>query len=128
MCVALLPAARRSGESNRAAQRSFGAQDVTAVRTVFDLAANALPVLLERIVPLDDRLQLEAFCGVPNLDSPQLPNAPIDVFARNRWLDALEAHEVLLVERAQPFHTVFEFFDGAVDLGGRHGSELARGL
>src|SRR6185369_2791361 len=75
---------------------ALGADHVALVGAVFDLAADALPILLERIVARDDRLQLEALGGVPDLLAPQDIDPAIDVFARDRRLDPLDTHEVLL--------------------------------
>ncbi len=53
---------------------ALGADHVTLVSAVFDLATDALPILLERIVARDDRLQLEALGGVSDLLPPQHVN------------------------------------------------------
>jgi hypothetical protein len=89
---------------------------VSLVRTVLDLAADALPILLKRVVALDDRLKLEALGGVADFLAPQHVDAPIDVLARDGGLDALEAHEVLLVERAQSLEPCFQLFQRDVEL------------
>jgi hypothetical protein len=39
---------------------------VPAVRAVLYLATDALPVLLKGVVPLDERLELEALAGIPD--------------------------------------------------------------
>jgi hypothetical protein len=80
---------------------------VALVSAVLDLAADALPILLERVVALNDRLQLEALGGVPDLFAPHV-NSPIDILAGDLRLDPLDAHEVLLVERAQAFEPKLE--------------------
>jgi hypothetical protein len=56
-------------------------------------------MLLKGVVPLHESLQAKAPRGVPDLRPSQDPEAPVDVFSRNRGLDLLDAHEVLLVER-----------------------------
>ena len=68
------------------------------VRAVFDLAGDPCPVLLERIVSLHERLELETLRGVAHLFTPQDLNAPIHIFARHERFEFLDAHEVLLVE------------------------------
>jgi hypothetical protein len=101
-------------------------EQVALVGTVLDFAADALPILLERIVALNDRLQLEALGGVADLLAAQQVNAPIHVFARDRGLDALDAHEVLLVERAQALEPGLQLFDRYFELGGFHSISSAR--
>jgi hypothetical protein len=73
---------------------------VPFISAVFNLATDALPVLLKGVVALDDRLQLEALGGVADLLAAQHVDAPIHVLARDAGLDLLDAEEVLLVERA----------------------------
>jgi hypothetical protein len=89
---------------------------VALVRAVLDLTANALPVLLKRIVALDDRLQLEALGGVADLLAPQHVDASVDVFAGDGGLDFLEAHEILLVKRAQAFEPKLQLFQRYIEL------------
>jgi hypothetical protein len=100
------------------------AEQVALVRTVLDLAANTLPVLLKRVVALDDRLQLEALRGVADLLAAQQINAPIDVLPRDARLDLLEPHEVLLVERAQTFEPCLQLLQRYVELGRFHQGPL----
>jgi hypothetical protein len=97
--------ARRDGEKLAVLLR---AQEVTLVGTVLDFAANALPILLERVVALDDGLELEALGRVADLLAPQHVDAAIHVFARDGGLDLLDAHEVLLVQRAQSFEPALQ--------------------
>ncbi|HVW24766.1 MAG TPA: hypothetical protein VHC69_05320 [Polyangiaceae bacterium] len=78
-------------------------------------------MLLKGVVALHQRLQPKAPGGVANLRSPQDPEAPVDVFARNGGLDLLDAHEVLLIERAQSIQSILELVEGAVDLLRLHG-------
>jgi hypothetical protein len=92
------------------------AQQVALVSTVLDFAADALPILLERIVALDDRLQLEALGGVADLLAPQHVDAAIHVFARDGGLDLFDAHEVLLVQRAQAFEPALQLLQRDVEL------------
>src|SRR5690606_16446836 len=77
-----------------------------------------LPVLLERVVALDDGLKLEALRSVADLLSLQLPNAPVDVLARDAWLDLFDPQKILLVKRTEALHSRFEFVDGQVELLG----------
>jgi hypothetical protein len=97
---------------------------MASVGAVLDLTADALPVHLERVVALDDRLQLEALARVPDLLAPQDVDAAVDVFARDARLDLLEAQKILLVERAQPFEANLELFQRDVELLGRHGASV----
>jgi len=91
--------ARRDGQ-DLARSNALRLDHVALVGAVLDLAADALPILLERVVARDDRLQLEALGCVPDLLAPQHVDSAIDVLAWDRGLDPLDAHEVLLVERA----------------------------
>jgi hypothetical protein len=50
---------------------ALGAKQVTLVRPVLDLATDPLPVLLKRVVALDDRLKLEAFARVADFLAPE---------------------------------------------------------
>lgn len=97
------------------------------VGAVFDLATNALPILLERVVALDQRLQFEAFAGVANLLAPQDINAPIDVFAWDLRFELFDAEEVLLVEGAQPLEAHLQFFQSYIELFSLHVSTAAEG-
>jgi hypothetical protein len=78
-------------------------------------------MLLERVVALNERLQAEASRRVPDLRPAEDPEASIDVLTRDRGLDLFDAHEVLLVERAQPIQAIFELIESAVDLLRLHG-------
>jgi hypothetical protein len=102
----------------------LGAEQVALVCPVLDLAADALPVLLERVVALDDRLQLEALRGVANLLAAKHVDAAVDVLARDRGLDFFEAHEVLLVERAQALEPGLQLLQRYVELGRFHQSSF----
>jgi hypothetical protein len=109
--AAWLGAFRRKRRALGRVQRTegaLGAQLVTLVRALLDLATDAAPVLLERVVALHQRLQLEALGRVPDFLFPQQPEAPIDVLAHHLGLDALDAHEVLLIESTQPLETILE--------------------
>jgi hypothetical protein len=101
-------------------------EQMALVRAVLDLAADALPILLEGVVALDDGLQLEAFGGVPDLLAPEHVDATIHVLARDLRLDLFEPHEVLLVERAQTFEPKLQLFQRYIELGGLHVSPSAR--
>jgi hypothetical protein len=99
---------------------------VAGVGAVLDFAADSRPVLLERVVTLDQRLQLEAFGGVANLGAPKHPETAIDVLASNRGLDLLDAQKILLVERAQALEPSLELLQRDVDLLVLHGFLYAR--
>src|SRR5262249_4656386 len=93
-----------------------GADHVTPIRAVFNLARDTLPVLLERVETLHQHLELEAQTGVADLFAAQGPDTSVDVLARDQRLDLLDAEEVLLVERAQPFDARLELFQLPLDL------------
>ena len=95
---------------------ALGARQVPLVRAVLDFAADALPILLEGVVALDDRLELEALAGVSDLFAAQHVDAPINVLSRHLRLDLFEAEKVLLVERAQSLETGLELLDRNVEL------------
>jgi hypothetical protein len=73
---------------------------VAPVGTVLDLTEDTHPILLERIVPLNDGLKLEASCRIADLFSSQDVHAPLDVLLDDRRRDPFDAHEVLLVKCA----------------------------
>jgi hypothetical protein len=106
---------------------TFGAQQVSPVGTVLDFPAHTLPVLLERVVPHDQRLELEAPPRVADLLAAEDVDAPIHVFARDHGLDLFEAEEVLLVQRAQTLEAHFQFIQGSVELFDLHGDQSIRG-
>jgi hypothetical protein len=97
----------------------FGLQHVALVRALFDLAADANPVRLIRVVPLQDHVEAEPQRRVANLLATNLLDAPVDVLARDVRLHLLDAHEVLLVERPQAIHARLELVDLFFDLGRR---------
>jgi hypothetical protein len=96
------------------------AQEVPRVRAVLDLAANSRPVLLERVVTLDQHLHPETPRGVSDLGAAQDPEPAIDVFARDGGLDFLDAEKILLVERSQAVETILELVQRYVDLLRNH--------
>src|SRR5690606_4531852 len=51
----------------------------------------------------------------------QQPKAPVHVFARDRGLDALHPHEVLLVEGPQALEARLEVLEELVEFVGSHG-------
>ena len=97
-------------------------QGVGTISAGLDLAENSLPVCLVRVVALQDHLEPEAHRGVPEVLLPEHVDLPVDVLSRNRGLHLLEAHEVLLVERAQPVYGRLELADQCLDLGLLHGA------
>jgi hypothetical protein len=92
-----------------------------SVGAVLDLAKDALPVRLVGVVPLEQHLEAEALRRVPDLLLPKSVNSPVDVLARDERLELFEAHEVLLVQRAQPIDGHLEVTDVFLDLLGCHG-------
>jgi hypothetical protein len=86
------------------------------VRAVFDLSTDAHPVRTERVVPEEDVLEAKAERRVSNLRSPEDLDAPFDVLPRDLRLDALDAHEILVVERAEPLDPILGLADEHFDL------------
>jgi hypothetical protein len=68
------------------------------VGAVLDLPADALPVRLKGAVPLQNHLEAKAQGGVSDLLLSEGIDLPLHVFARHGGLDALDAHEILVVE------------------------------
>jgi hypothetical protein len=95
---------------------------VALVRPVFDVAADALPVCLIRVVPLKQHLKTKAERRVPDLFLAQRVDAPVDVFAWDHRLELFDPHEVLLVERPQPVDRDFQLSDLFLDIGLLHGA------
>jgi hypothetical protein len=110
--------ATRGGRQRDLTEAALGASDVAMVGAVLDLAANAQPVLLEGVVALDDVLELEALGGVADLRLAQRIDAAIDVLARNRRLELLDADEILFVQRTKTFETRLELVQSNVDVAG----------
>jgi hypothetical protein len=95
--------------------------NIALVRPRLDLAQNTLPVLLVRIVPLDHHVELVSHARIANLLAAKNPQPAIGVLAGDCRLDLLDAHEVLLVERAQTFHALSELINEHLDLSSLHG-------
>jgi hypothetical protein len=98
-----------------------GSPEIALVGALLDLAHDALPILLVRVVALHRGFELEAQARVANLFASQGPEAAIDVFARRQRLEPLDAHEVLLVERAQSLDAVLELSNEPPDFVCVHG-------
>jgi hypothetical protein len=112
----------RRAASRGISEAALGAKDVALVGAGLDLAENSLPVRLIRVVALQDHLEPEPHRRVPEVLLPEHVNLPVDVLSGNRGLHLLEAHEVLLVERAQPVYGRLELADQHLDLGLLHGA------
>ncbi len=112
----------RRTASRGVAEAALCAKHVALVGSSLDLAENSLPVRLVRAVSLQDHLEAEAQRRVPEVLLPEHVDLPIDVFSRDRGLELLEAHEVLLVERPQPVYGRLELADQYLDLGLLHGA------
>jgi hypothetical protein len=84
-----------------------GSPEIALVGALLDLAHDALPILLVRVVALHRGFELEAQARVANLFASQGPEAAIDVFARRqrprRSLLPLE-RAYLAPARARNFH------------------------
>jgi hypothetical protein len=100
---------------------AFCAQNVTTVGAVLDFAHDAHPILLKRIVALDDSLQFESSSSIADLFATEHVEASVDVFLNYLGRDLLDPHEELLVERAKALDSRLQFIDGNVELGGVHG-------
>src|SRR5262249_25524113 len=98
----------------------FSAEEVSPIGSVLDLATDALPMLLESVVALKQRLEFEALAGVADPLATQQVDTAIDVLAGDLRLELLDTKEVLLVQCAQPFQAHFEFFQSVVELFGLH--------
>ncbi len=109
--VGPLAFARRHGERLRVCHDLLRAGQMAGVCARFYLPADAHPVLLEGVVPLDDGLQPEPLAGVADLLPPQSPDPALDILARNHGFDLLDAEEVLLVERAQTLDSRLQLLD-----------------
>lgn len=81
---------------------------MTSEGAELDFAANAAPMLLHGVVPLHDRLKLEALRRAVEAFLAQLRHTPLHVLTRDGGLDAFDAHEVVLVERPQTFEARLE--------------------
>jgi hypothetical protein len=99
----------------------FCSQDVALVGARLDFADIALPVLLVGVVPLVDRVELEAHRRVADLGASQDPETAIDVFSQDGGLDFFDAHEVLFVQCTQSFHALFQLVESLLELGRVHG-------
>jgi len=102
------------------AEARGGAEHVALVGAVVDLARYAGPVLLEGVVALDDRLELEAERRVADLHAAQEHDAPIELLARDEGLELLDAEEVLLVKSPDALEAALEIFQGSFELGVFH--------
>jgi hypothetical protein len=80
---------------------------------------------LVRVVPLHDHLKAKAQRRVADLLLAQEVDLAIAVFARNRRLELLEAHEVLLIEAAEPIDGDLQLADQFVDLRLLHPGRLS---
>ena len=89
---------------------------MTLVRPFIDLTADAHPERLVRIVPLKDRLKLEAQRRISDLFFSQYFEPALDVFARHRGLELLDPHEILVVQRAQSVDAQLQLVHQAFDL------------
>jgi hypothetical protein len=89
---------------------------VVLVRAFLDLPADAHPVRAERVVAEEGVLEAKAERRVSYLRLSQDLNAAFDVLPGYLRLYALDAHEVLVVERAQPFDPVLDLADELLDL------------
>jgi hypothetical protein len=112
-------AAARCRRQGYVAEAVLRAHDVSMVGPVLDLSTGAQPVLLKRVVALDDVLQLEALGGVADLRLAQGVEATVDVLTGHRWLELLDADEVLLVQGAEPLDSRLELVQRNVDVASR---------
>lgn len=84
---------------------------MSLVGSVLDLPACPGPILLQRIETLHHRLELEAGSGTLEARLAQLLDAALDVFVLYSRLPLLKSHEVLFVQDAQAFESVFQLSD-----------------
>jgi hypothetical protein len=93
---------------------------VPLVRAVLDVAADALPVRLIRVVALQEHLESEAEGRVTDRLLADDVDAPIDVLARHGGLELLDSHEILFVERPQAIDRDLEVPNQLLCLGLLH--------
>ena len=84
---------------------------MTLVRAFLDLAADAHPVHRVRVELLRDDLEAEAHRRVADLLLAEDREPTVDIFARDRGLELLEAEEVLLVDVPKTIDALFELTD-----------------
>jgi hypothetical protein len=96
-----------------AARRSL---QVPLVRSVFDFATSARPILLERVEALHHRLELEARGRTWETNFAKLLDAALDILVLHARLALLDAHEVLFVQDAQSFESVFQLAEILIDI------------
>src|SRR5262249_27812790 len=85
---------RRAGP--RTLETRLRSHDVTLVRPVLDLARDAHPVRLVRVVLLEQHVEPEPQRGVPDLLLAQEVDLPVDVLTDDRGLEPPDAHEILV--------------------------------
>jgi hypothetical protein len=98
---------------------------MASIRPVLDLAHDAHPVLLEGIVALDNRLQLESPRRVADLLAAQRVKSSIDVLLGSVGRYLLDPEKVLFVERAQALDPRLQFFEHDIELSSFHRTTLA---
>ena len=77
------------------------ANDVALVGSILNLSENAAPILLVRVVTLDDLLEFETGGRRRQPFAAQLPDHAVDSLAQHGWGLFFEPHEVLLIEGLQ---------------------------
>jgi hypothetical protein len=101
-------------------EAALRSQQVSLVGPAFDLATDAAPVRLVGVVPLQDHLEAKPHRSVADLLLSQHLDAPLDVLLRDGGRHLLDAHEVLLVERAQAIDAGLELAHQCFDLARIH--------
>jgi hypothetical protein len=102
------------GQGLRIRHDPLGSSQMTGVGPALDLPADAQPVLLKGVVPLDDVLEAETLSRVADLLVPQPPNPALHILLGDQRFELLDAEKVLLVESAQTLHSRLQFFDLSV--------------
>jgi hypothetical protein len=107
---------RRRGRSPDS-KTALGTDDVPLVRTVLDIAADALPVRRIRVVPLKQHLEAKALRRVSYLLFSEGVYPTVDVLPGDHRLHFLDAHEVLLVKPPKPIDRDLQLPDQPFDVG-----------
>jgi hypothetical protein len=89
---------------------------VSLERAPLDFPANSLPMSLQRVVALQHHLESEPLGGVANLFFAQHVDAPLDFLVGHRRFELLNAHEILIVQRAKPVDRYLKFSDQSFKL------------
>jgi hypothetical protein len=94
------------------------------VGAVLDVTADPLPVRLICVVALKQHVEAKPKRGIPDLLPAKDMDPAVDVFSRNGRLELLDAHEVLVVQRAQPIDGNLQLSDQLLELDLLHQEDV----